>query len=76
MTSGSKNRLQLSEGRDYLVAEHLRQQFTAGLPVTMLTRERAAVLHHEICGALGEVPVAGDAVGAGERERVRVWTHP
>ncbi len=41
-------RLELPERADQLLAEHLRQQLRARLPVAMLAGERAVVLHTEV----------------------------
>ncbi len=55
---GVPDRLELAEGRDELVAEHLRQELRPRLAVAVLARERAAELEDEV-GRLVEEAAEG-----------------
>ena len=64
-----EDRLELPEGPDQVVAEHLGQQLAARLAVAVLAGERAAVGHHQVRGALDEPPERRDALGGDQVER-------
>ncbi len=63
-----EDRLELPESLDDLLAEHLGQQLTAGLPVAVLAGERSAVGHHQVGRAADEPPERCDAVGGDQVE--------
>src|SRR5438045_8527298 len=64
-----EDRLELAEGADELVAEHLRQELRARLAVAVLAGERAAELEHEVARVLEPAPELRDA---GLRNEVEV----
>jgi len=59
---GFPDRLELAEGLDELLAEHLRQQLGARLPVAVLSGQRAAEAEHEVGRLVEEAPVGLDPV--------------
>src|SRR5205814_9909971 len=62
------DRLELAEALDELVAEHLRQELRARLPVAVLSGERASEREDEI-GRIGEETAPlGDSLSAREVE--------
>src|SRR5207247_6805662 len=54
--------LELAKSLRQLVAEHLRQQLGAGLPVSMLARKRSAIVSHCIGRLLYKGPIMRDTV--------------
>ncbi|RDI21096.1 hypothetical protein DEU38_11537 [Rhodococcus sp. AG1013] len=61
--------LHLAEAANESLAEHDRQEFAAGLAVTVFAGERAAVADHRAGAVLGEPAVAVHPVGGAEVER-------
>src|SRR6478752_7083978 len=66
---GVPDRLELLEGPDEVVAEHLRQELRARLAVAVLPGQRAAELEHEVARVLEPAPELRDA---GLRDQVEV----
>ena len=66
---GVPDRLELLEGADEVVAEHLRQELRARLAVAVLARQRAAELEHEVARVLEPAPELRDP---GLRDQVEV----
>ncbi len=63
-----EDRLELPEGPDQVIAEHLGQQLAARLAVAVLAGERPAVGHHQVGGALDEPAECRDAIGGDQVE--------
>ena len=58
---GIPERLELAESLHELGSKHLRQEFTARLPISVLARDRAAITDHQIGSLLHEKAEFADA---------------
>jgi len=65
---GVEQCLDVLEQRDHLLAEHPREELTAGLAVAVLAGQGAAVRRDQVSGSLQEPPVGRHTLGAVEVE--------